>query len=151
MMMMMMMTTITAMISVSGSAIRSQWCAVSAGPTPDDCLLFCSVSLFWLCVLVLPACDGKLSTSVPRNQMPSRCLVDALLYLYAGPLLMPGLYSSGSVSDITLCIALRCVVGSYPRLVPLSNALYHTCFIRGQSRKWWSRRPKHDFVGDFRR
>ena len=31
---------------------------------------------------------------------------------------------------------------SNPRLVPLSKALYHTCFICGQRCKWWSRRPK---------
>ena len=29
-----------------------------------------------------------------------------------------------------------------PRLVPLSKAPYHTCFICGQRCKWWSRRPK---------
>ena len=29
-----------------------------------------------------------------------------------------------------------------PRLVPLSKALYHTCFICGQRCKYWSRRPK---------
>ena len=29
-----------------------------------------------------------------------------------------------------------------PRLVPLSRALYHTCFIYGQRCKCWSRRPK---------
>ena len=36
----------------------------------------------------------------------------------------------------TLCSELRSVVGSYPRLVPLSMAVYHTCFIRGQGCKW---------------
>ena len=29
-----------------------------------------------------------------------------------------------------------------PRLVPISKALYHTCFICGQRCKWWSHRPK---------
>ena len=29
-----------------------------------------------------------------------------------------------------------------PRLVPLSKALYHTCFIFGQRCKWWSCRLK---------
>ena len=32
--------------------------------------------------------------------------------------------------------------GFEPRLVPLSKALYHTCFICGQRCKCWSRRPK---------
>ena len=34
------------------------------------------------------------------------------------------------------------VAGLEPRLVPLSKALYHTCFICGQRCKRWSRRPK---------
>ena len=34
------------------------------------------------------------------------------------------------------------VAGFEPRLVPLSKALYHTCFICGQRCKWWSRLPK---------
>ena len=46
------------------------------------------------------------------------------------------------MSGFTFCIALCCVVGLYPRLVPLSKALYHTCFIRGQGCEWWSRRRK---------
>ena len=35
-----------------------------------------------------------------------------------------------------------CIVGSYPQLVPLSKALYPTCFIHGQECKSWSCRPK---------
>ena len=34
------------------------------------------------------------------------------------------------------------VAGLEPRLVPLSKALYHTCFICGHRCKRWSRRPK---------
>ena len=45
-----------------------------------------------------------------------------------------------------LAIASLCgnhyVAGFEPRLVPLSKALYHTCFICGQRCKWWSRWPK---------
>ena len=33
-------------------------------------------------------------------------------------------------------------MGFEPWLLPLSKALYHTCFICGQRCKWWSRRPK---------
>ena len=45
-----------------------------------------------------------------------------------------------------LAIASLCgnhyVAGFESRLVLLSKALYHTCFICGQRCKWWSRRPK---------
>ena len=33
-------------------------------------------------------------------------------------------------------------VGSFSRLVTLSKTPYHTCSIRGQGCKWWSRRAK---------
>ena len=33
-------------------------------------------------------------------------------------------------------------VGSFRGLCILSKALYHACFICGQSCKWWSHRPK---------
>ena len=46
------------------------------------------------------------------------------------------------MSESMLCTALRNFVASYPRLVPLSMALYHTYFIRGQECKWWFRRLK---------
>ena len=42
---------------------------------------------------------------------------------------------------ISLC-SNHYVAGFEPRLMPLSKALYHTCFICGQRCKWWSRRPK---------
>ena len=44
------------------------------------------------------------------------------------------------------CQRLHCtlhyIVGSYPELVPLSKALSHICFIRGQGCNWCSHRPK---------
>ena len=47
---------------------------------------------------------------------------------------------------VGLAIASLCsnhyIAGFEPRLVLLSKALYHTCFICGQRCKFWSRRPK---------
>ena len=44
---------------------------------------------------------------------------------------------------LSLCYAaIIALPVSYPWLVPLSKALYHTCFIWGQRCKWWSRPPK---------
>ena len=55
----------------------------------------------------------------------------------------PGLQSTCKALNFTVCIALRCVVGSYCRFVHLSKTLYHTCFkMVNVECKWWSRRPK---------
>ena len=44
--------------------------------------------------------------------------------------------------DIASLCGNHYVAGFEPRLVSLSKALYHICFICGQGCKWWSHRPK---------
>ena len=51
-------------------------------------------------------------------------------------------FTCGAGTAIASLCGNHYVAGFESRLVLLSKALYHTCFICGQRCKWWSRRPK---------